>query len=99
MLHSKVCVIGAGQMGSGIAQVFLSAGRNVCLIDSRAGATDQAKVLMQRSLQKLVEKKLLSLDPVEVLSRLSSSTSLDAAQTFSPTLVVEAVSEQLSVKL
>lgn len=99
MLHSKVCVIGAGQMGSGIAQVFLSSGREVCLVDSRPGATETAKRGMQKSLEKLVEKKVLSIVPSDTLARLQCSTSLEAARSFAPSLVVEAISENLGAKL
>jgi 3-hydroxybutyryl-CoA dehydrogenase len=51
-----VLVVGAGQMGGGIAQVVAASGRRVSLHDAQPGAAERALEAMQRSLAKLAEK-------------------------------------------
>jgi len=51
-----VLVVGAGQMGGGIAQVVAASGRHVSLYDAQPGATDRALDAMRKSLTKLEEK-------------------------------------------
>ena len=51
-----VLVVGAGQMGGGIAQVVAASGRHVSLYDAQPGATDRALDTMRKSLTKLEEK-------------------------------------------
>jgi 3-hydroxybutyryl-CoA dehydrogenase len=51
-----VLVVGAGQMGGGIAQVVAASGRHVSLNDAQPGATDRALDAMRKSLTKLEEK-------------------------------------------
>ena len=51
-----VLVVGAGQMGGGIAQVVAASGRRVSLLDAQPGATDRALEAMRKSLGKLAEK-------------------------------------------
>src|SRR5687767_5781328 len=62
-----VLVVGAGQMGGGIAQVVAGSGRRVSLHDSLPGATDRALSTMEKSLLKLAEKG--GAPPSEVLAR------------------------------
>jgi len=62
-----VLVVGAGQMGGGIAQVVAASGRHVSLYDSFPGATEKALASMERSLGKLAEKG--GPDPAQVLGR------------------------------
>jgi 3-hydroxybutyryl-CoA dehydrogenase len=52
----RVAVVGAGQMGGGIAQVVAASGRDVALLDAQPGATDRALEAMRPSLGKLAEK-------------------------------------------
>jgi 3-hydroxybutyryl-CoA dehydrogenase len=86
-----VLVVGAGQMGGGIAQVFAASGRRVSLHDAVPGATDRALAAMTKSLGKLAEKG--GADPEEVLSR------VQAVGEFVPAdLMVEAVIESADVK-
>src|SRR5215211_1782183 len=83
-----VLVVGAGQMGGGIAQVVAASGRRVSLHDQYPGAIDRALVGMQRSLAKIAEKG--GPDPDAVLASNTSSipiTSL-AAGTARPEKVV-----------
>jgi 3-hydroxybutyryl-CoA dehydrogenase len=86
-----VLVVGAGQMGGGIAQVAAAAGSRVSLHDAVAGATDRALETMRRSLAKLAEKG--GGDPEEVLGRIEVAEDLVPAD-----LMVEAVVEDLAVK-
>jgi 3-hydroxybutyryl-CoA dehydrogenase len=86
-----VLVVGAGQMGGGIAQVVAASGRRVSLHDTQAGATDRALEAMRKSLAKLAEKG--GGDPDEVLERIEPVDALLAAD-----LMVEAVVEDASVK-
>jgi 3-hydroxybutyryl-CoA dehydrogenase len=86
-----VLVVGAGQMGGGIAQVVAASGRRVSLHDEVPGAVERALGAMERSLGKLAEKG--GADPADVLARV---TPVDA---FVPAdLLVEAVVEDADVK-
>jgi 3-hydroxybutyryl-CoA dehydrogenase len=88
----RVLVVGAGQMGGGIAQVLATAGRTVFLHDSAPGAVDRAVEAMGRSLEKLAAKTG-DLDPDGVLARVEPVNDLAAAD-----LMVEAVAEDAEVK-
>jgi 3-hydroxybutyryl-CoA dehydrogenase len=68
MTFGHVLVVGAGQMGGGIAQVVAASGRRVSLHDPYPGATDRALAGMRKSLGKLAEKGA-ELDPEEVVGR------------------------------
>jgi 3-hydroxybutyryl-CoA dehydrogenase len=91
MQFGHVLVVGAGQMGGGIAQVFAASGRRVSLHDAVPGATDRALAAMTKSLGKLEEKG--GADPGEVLSRVEAVDELVPAD-----LMVEAVIESADVK-
>src|SRR5690242_10323629 len=56
MQFEDVLVVGAGQMGGGIAQVVAASGRHVSLHDAQPGATDRALETMRKRLAKLEEK-------------------------------------------
>jgi 3-hydroxybutyryl-CoA dehydrogenase len=86
-----VLVVGAGQMGGGIAQVVAASGRRVSLHDALPGATDRALESMRRSLTKLAEKG--GADPDETLARVSVVDDLVPAD-----LLIEAVVEDAEVK-
>jgi 3-hydroxybutyryl-CoA dehydrogenase len=86
-----VLVVGAGQMGGGIAQVFAASGRRVSLHDDAPGAVERALAAMEKSLGKLAEKGGPA--PGDVLPRVSEVDDLVAAD-----LLVEAVVEDASVK-
>ena len=59
MSFEHVLVVGAGQMGAGIAQVVAASGRSVSLHDAQPGATDRALETMRKSLGRLEEKVVL----------------------------------------
>ena len=91
MRFDHVLVVGAGQMGGGIAQVVAASGRRVSLYDPYPGATDRGLAAMHKSLSRLAEKG----GPVakEVLGRVAAVDDLVAAD-----LMIEAVVEDAAVK-
>lgn len=90
-----VGVIGAGAMGSGIAQVAAVAGHKVVLFDTNATAVDKAKANLTATLHKLAEKGKIA-NAEEVLSRFSFATELSAFKDCA--LVIEAIIENLDIK-
>jgi 3-hydroxybutyryl-CoA dehydrogenase len=92
MRFEHVLVVGAGQMGGGIAQVVAASGRRVSLHDAQPGAAERALETMRKSLAKLAEKG--GADPDQVLARVMPVEDVVAAD-----LMVEAVVEDADVKL
>jgi 3-hydroxybutyryl-CoA dehydrogenase len=86
-----VLVVGAGQMGGGIAQVVAASGRRVSLHDAAPGAVERGLEAMRKSLAKLAEKG--GADPDEVLGRVEPAGDLVPAD-----LMIEAVVEDAAVK-
>ena len=91
MTFEHVLVVGAGQMGAGIAQVVAASGRRVSLHDAQPGATDRALESMRTSLGKLEEKG--GPPAQKVLARIAALDDLAAAD-----LMIEAVVEDAEVK-
>jgi 3-hydroxybutyryl-CoA dehydrogenase len=91
MTFEHVLVVGAGQMGGGIAQVVATSGRRVSLHDEVPGAVERALSVMERSLAKLVEKG--GPEPASVLARIEAADDLVPAD-----LMIEAVVEDAEVK-
>ena len=90
-------VIGAGQMGNGIAQVAACAGFKVSMIDIKQEYLDMAMANIQKSLEKLVSKDRLSQTESSIaLSRINYSTSM--IEVSDADLVIEAVPEILELK-
>ena len=97
MKLSRVAVIGAGQMGNGIAQVFAQAGYQVTMIDIVPEAIDKGIATIEKSLGKFVEKGKISAEQkAAILGRISTSLSMEDAA--SAQFVVEAVVENADVK-
>jgi len=86
-----VLVVGAGQMGGGIAQVVAASGRRVSLHDSAPGAVERGLGAIERSLTKLAEKG--GADPAEVLARIEAADDLVPAD-----LLIEAIVEDPAAK-
>jgi len=91
MRFEHVLVVGAGQMGAGIAQVVAASGRQVSLQDAAPGAVERGLAAMRRSLEKLAEKG--GADPTEVLERVEPVGEIVPAD-----LMIEAVVENAEVK-
>jgi 3-hydroxybutyryl-CoA dehydrogenase len=91
MRFEHVLVVGAGQMGAGIAQVVAASGRRVSLYDAAPGATERGLAAMRKSLEKLAEKG--GADPDKVLGRVTAADELVPAD-----LMIEAVVEDAAVK-
>lgn len=97
MSLDHVMVIGAGQMGAGIAQVSLQAGLQVTLVDSALAAVEKGAERVANGLSKLVEKgKLNEAAKQEALARLALSTRISDAKNVD--FAVEAVTENEEVK-
>ena len=94
---TRVLVVGAGLMGSGIAQVAAVAGWDVTVRDVTQQALDRGVAGIERSLARMVEKQTVSADDRDAaLARITTTTDLDAAA--EAELVVEAVFERVEVK-
>ncbi|WP_223510794.1 MULTISPECIES: 3-hydroxybutyryl-CoA dehydrogenase [unclassified Pseudomonas] len=98
MSDEIIGVIGGGIMGSGIAQVCALAGLSVVLVDISEAALAKARVSIDRSLGRQVEKGTLTEQQrAAALGRISTST--DYASLSDAGLVIEAASENLDLKL
>lgn len=94
---NRVCVIGAGTMGHGIAQSFAQSGFGVVLVDLNDEFVKRGVARIEASLGKFVEKgKLTGEQKKEILGRIRTSTDVAAARDCQ--LVVEAVVENAQVK-
>lgn len=92
-----VGVIGAGTMGSGIAQVAAQAGHSCFLHDARAGAVANALTGLSKTFDKLVEKgKMPKEEAAAVLARIKPASELKGLASCG--LVIEAIVEDLAIK-
>jgi 3-hydroxybutyryl-CoA dehydrogenase len=91
MRFEHVLVLGAGQMGGGIAQVVAASGRRVSLHDAAPGAVERGLEAIRSSLTKLPAKG--GADPDEVLARIEPADEIVEAD-----LMIEAVVENADVK-
>ncbi len=96
MSIQQVTVVGAGTMGSGIAQVCATARYDVNLVDVVPEQTQRAMKAIEQSLKKFAEKKRISEEVSTILRRIEISSSMDVCR--DSELVVEAVFEDLSLK-
>jgi 3-hydroxybutyryl-CoA dehydrogenase len=86
-----VLVVGAGQMGGGIAQVVAASGRRVSLHDPYPGAVERGLDAMRKSLARMAEKG--GADPDETLARVTPVDGLVEAD-----LMIEAITEDAAAK-
>ena len=91
MSFERVLVVGAGQMGAGIAQVVAASGREVLLHDAAPGAVERGLGTIERSLAKMHEKG--GPEPSGVLARIAPVDALVKAD-----LLVEAIVESAAAK-
>lgn len=93
----KIGIIGAGQMGSGIAQVCATAGFEIVMMDSSAAALGKAVDSINARLEALVAKERITIgDQTATLARISTNTEM--ASLSECDLVIEAASENEAVK-
>lgn len=96
-MAGRLAVVGAGLMGSGIAQVAAQAGWEVTLRDLSEEAVGRGVAAIEQSLTKFASKGVIAEDDVQAaLGRITTTTDLDAAA--EADIVVEAVFERLDVK-
>jgi enoyl-CoA hydratase/3-hydroxyacyl-CoA dehydrogenase len=94
---NKIAVIGAGNMGSGIAQKLAQEGINVILVDTSEEFVERGIKIIRQTLNEAVERKILSADQVhDVLSRIIGTC--DFEMVANADLVIEAVFEDKQVK-
>jgi len=96
-MTDRVAVIGAGQMGNGIAHVFAQSGIPVTMIDVSEDAVQRGRATIEKNLDRQVKKNTLSAEEKQAaLGRIAISTELLAAA--DATLVVEAATENTDLK-
>lgn len=97
LANTKVAVLGAGTMGSGIAQIAATKGHNTVLFDISGDVLSKAKGSLEKIFSRLVEKGRMTQEEVDAtLGRLTFTSDLkDTAQSG---FVIEAVVENLEVK-
>ncbi len=93
----KVSVIGAGTMGTGIAQIAATKGHEVFLYDSFDGAIESAESKLKKILNRLVEKeRITQLENEEILGRINFTKEIKEVS--GSGLVIEAIIENLEKK-
>jgi 3-hydroxybutyryl-CoA dehydrogenase len=96
-MADHVVVVGAGQMGNGIAHVFAQAGHPVTMVDVADDALARGRSTIEKNLDRQVKKGTLDAAAKDAtLARVATSTDLAACATAA--LVVEAASEQTELK-
>jgi 3-hydroxybutyryl-CoA dehydrogenase len=96
-MADRIAVIGAGQMGNGIAHVFAQSGFDVTMIDVSAAALERGKATIASNLDRQIKKG--SLQPGEkdaILGRVDTQQAVDAVKGAS--LIVEAATENRDLK-
>ena len=93
----KISILGAGSMGSGIAQVAAQSGHPVVLCDTNQEQLDKAKSKLVKIMMRLVEKgKFTDVVASEIQGRIQYSTSMNDFE--GSGLVIEAIIENLEIK-
>ena len=93
----KIAVLGAGQMGNGIAHVFAQSGYEVTMIDISSDALTRGRATIATNLDRQIKKGTLAANQKDaILGRVAASTSFDAVADAS--LVIEAVTENRDLK-
>ena len=93
----KIAVLGAGQMGNGIAHVFAQSGFGVTMIDISRDALARGRDTISKNLDRQVKKGTVSAEDKEkTLARIATAESLEGVRGAS--VVIEAVTEQRDLK-
>jgi 3-hydroxybutyryl-CoA dehydrogenase len=94
-MSARVLVVGAGQMGAGIAQVAATAGMRITLVDVDQPALERGLTAIRSSLARLHEKGKVD-DPEAVLARIETATDIAAGRECE--LMIEAAPERFELK-
>ena len=96
-MSDRIAVIGAGQMGNGIAHVFAQSGFPVTIIDVSAAALERGVATITKNLDRQVKKGTIdAAAQAATLARIGTHTALDAASDAS--LIIEAATENVALK-
>ena len=96
-MADRIAVIGAGQMGNGIAHVFAQAGYDVVMIDVAQQALDKGRETIAKNLDRQVKKAAITdADKAATLGRVATATTTDAVA--GAALVIEAATEHRDLK-
>jgi 3-hydroxybutyryl-CoA dehydrogenase len=96
-MTDRVAVVGAGQMGNGIAHVFAQSGFDVVMIDVSQDALDKGRATVAKNIERQVKKGTIPPEEqVKILSRIDLSMDLETAREAS--LIIEAASEDSGLK-
>lgn len=96
-MADRIAVIGAGQMGNGIAHVFAQSGFDVAMIDVADAALAKGRDTIAKNLDRQIKKgSLRESDKTAILGRVTTHTSTDAIA--GAALVIEAASENRDLK-
>jgi len=96
-MTDRIAVVGAGQMGNGIAHVFAQSGFDVVMIDVSQEALDKGRATVAKNIERQVKKGTIPAEEqVKILSRIDLNLDIEAASEAS--LIIEAASEDSSLK-
>jgi 3-hydroxybutyryl-CoA dehydrogenase len=96
-MEERIVVVGAGQMGNGIAHVFAQSGYRVTMVDVSREALERGQATIKKNLDRQVKKGTISTEASdETLGRVELSEKLDSAS--DATLIVEAATENKELK-
>ena len=96
-MTDRIAVVGAGQMGNGIAHVFAQSGFKVTMIDVSQDALDKGRSTIAKNIERQVKKGTIPADEqVQIMSRIDLNMELEAANEAS--LIIEAASEDSGLK-
>lgn len=94
---NKIMVIGAGQMGAGIAEVCATAGYKVLLCDTSEQSLQAGIARITKNLEKNVSKERITVEEKDaILSRFSLETTMERAKEID--LAIEAATENMAIK-
>ena len=97
MVMNKVCVLGAGTMGAGIAQTFASNGFQVVLRDIKQEFVDRGLATINKNINRLSSKGKITAEQADkILSNVQGTVDLEQAKDC--ILVVEAAVENMAIK-
>ncbi|SHJ92329.1 3-hydroxyacyl-CoA dehydrogenase [Dethiosulfatibacter aminovorans DSM 17477] len=93
----KICILGAGTMGSGIAQVFAQKGHEVVLRDIKEEFTTKGYLFIDKTLEKMVMKERMTTNEKnEIMDRITPTVDIGMARDCD--LVIEAAVENINIK-